>query len=102
MKGIGDLLSRGRPGERAEFSAAFVVGAMNDVLQNTLQLSAIDAKAISFKNSTIVIGVSHGAVAGLIQQSAQELLEAANKKTQARGLPANGITKILTRPMTLQ
>lgn len=102
MKGIGDLLSRGRPGERAEFSAAFVVGAMNDVLQNTLQFSTIDAKAISFKNGTITIGVSHGAVAGMVQQSAQELLDAANKKMQTNGLPANGITKILTRPMTLQ
>jgi len=102
MKGIGDLLSRGRPGERAEFSAAFVVGAMNDVLQNSLQLTNSDAKAISYKNGTITIGVSHGAVAGLIQQSAQEILEAANKKMQASGLPANGITKILTRPMSLQ
>lgn len=100
MKTIGGLLSRGRPGERAEFSAAFIVGAMNAALQNTAQLSAADARAISFRHGTVVVGVSHGAVAGRIQQLSEQLLLATNTKLQASGKAPDTITKIVTRPMT--
>ena len=100
MKSIGGLLQRGRPGERAEFSATFVIGAMNAVLQAALQLEPGDARAISYRQGTIVIGVSHGAVAGLVQQSASELITTANKKISTSGGAEGTIKKILTRPQT--
>ncbi len=98
MKSLGGLLRRGRPGERGEFSATFVVGAMNDALQAVLQLSSDDARATSFRQGIVTIGASHGAVAGLIQQSVAELLRAANEKIRASGGGPETITKILTRP----
>lgn len=100
MKALGSLLGRGRPGEQAEFAAAFVIGAMNQVLQNNLHLAPTDARAQSFFHHTITIGVSHGAIAGQIQQAANELLAAANTKIQTTGGAGTSIKKILTRPMT--
>lgn len=100
MKALGSLLGQGRPGERAEFSAAFVVGAMNQVLEKNLRLAPVDARAQTFFRQTITIGVAHGAIAGLIQQSADELIAAANTKLQTTGATGTRIKKILTRPMT--
>lgn len=100
MKPIGGLLSRGRPGERAEFSAAFVIGAMNEALQKVMGISDADARAISFRQGTIIVGVSHGAVAGLVQQAVEKILTAANAKIKTSGHNHTTIAQIITRPMT--
>ena len=98
MKSIGGLLRRGRPGEQREFSAAFILGATNDALLQIVQLQPADARANSFMHGTVMIGVSHGAVAGLIQQSSVQLIEAINKKLQASGGGPETVQKIVTRP----
>ena len=86
MEPIGGLLHR-RPSETAAFSAAFVVGVMNRILQEEIQLGERDARAISFNNGKIVIGVSHGTVAGRIQQQAERIIEASNAALKKLGAP---------------
>ena len=101
MKSIGGLLRRGRPGEQQEFSAAFVIGAVNDALRTVVHIELADARATSFSRGNVVIGVSHGAVAGNIQRSAAAILEHANKKIAAVGGSSRSITNIVTRQQSL-
>lgn len=99
MKAIGRLLHRGRPGERREFAAAFVVGAINDAIDEVLSFKPKDARAISFLQGTAVVGVSHGAVAGSVDQSAAEIIERTNKKIATVGGPDKTVIRIVTRPL---
>lgn len=99
MKSIGGLLHRGRPGEQRVFAAAFVVGAVNEALKNVLKFESNDALAISFSRGEVVVGVSHGAVAGTVQRSAEKIITQANKKISAAGGANTTVTKIFTRPL---
>lgn len=98
MKAIGGLLHRGRPGEQREFAAAFVVGVINDAIVDVLGFEPKDARAISFLRGTAVVGVSHGAIAGSVDQAATEIIERTNKKIAAAAGPAKTVTRIVTRP----
>lgn len=101
MKPIGGLLRHGRPGERREFAAAFVVGAVNDALRTVAQINPTDARATSFAHGVAMIGVSHGAVAGNVQRSAAEIIHWANNKIHAAGGGDQTITRIVTRPQPI-
>jgi hypothetical protein len=98
MKSIGGLLHRGRPGEQRVFAAAFVVGAVNEALRAIVRLEPGDAAASSFARGEVVIGVSHGAVAGMIQRAAEKIISQANEKISAAGGTNKTILKIVTRP----
>ena len=99
MKSIGGLLHCGRPGEQRVFAAAFVVGAVNEALQIVLQLEPRDAQASSFARGEAVVSVSHGAVAGIVQRSAEKIIKQANKKIASAGGADTTVTKIFTRPL---
>ncbi len=100
MKAIGGLLRNGRFGEHAEFSAAFVIGAVNSAIGSILQLPPSTARATSYKHGAVTIAVAHGAIGGQIQQVAGEILIEANKKILASGNNQETIKKIFTRPLS--
>jgi len=97
MRAIGGILRRGRGGEQPVFAAAFVVGAVNDALSVALRLGPGDARAVSFSKGVVVVGVSHGAVAGTIQQAAETILAQANRKISSAGGSEKTVIKIITR-----
>lgn len=97
MKPIGRLLRRGRLGEQRVFAAAFVMGAVNEAIRTIMRLEPSDATASSFARGEVVVGVSHGAVAGMIQQAAEKIINQANEKIFAAGGTNETVTKIVTR-----
>ena len=74
MDSVGKLLQHTGP-DQATHTAALVVATVNAVLQERVGVLVRDARATSFQQGTIRIHVSHGAVAGQLNQRAEEILE---------------------------
>lgn len=70
-------------GEGVEFSAAAVVAAINDVLRRQ-GFPLEQAEAISFHHRQARIKVSHGAIAGRIQQQSDHIIDDVNSLLRQR------------------
>lgn len=84
MDRLSGLLHR-RPSEGGAFTAAFVVATINRVLLEEFQFDVQDARATSFRNGSVVIRVSHGAVAGRIQQQSTAIVTQSNARLERLG-----------------
>lgn len=70
-------------GEGVEFSAASVLAALNDVLRRH-GFPTEQAQAVSLSHRRARIKVSHGAIAGRLQQNAEHIIEDANTLIRQR------------------
>ncbi|MBI2985035.1 MAG: DUF721 domain-containing protein [Candidatus Kerfeldbacteria bacterium] len=89
-------LTRDETAGHERFATA-VLGAVNEALASVLRPHRDQAKAISFKHGTVVVRVSHGAIAGFIQMYQPEIIDRANRRLSlALGSPPT-INRIVTR-----
>ncbi len=96
MDSVGKLLQHTGP-DQATHTAALVVATVNAVLQERVGVLVRDARATSFQQGTIRIHVSHGAVAGQLNQRAEEILELCNNSLARLGASRFRIQRIQTR-----
>lgn len=97
MEPLGRLLRR-RPGnDGASFVAAMVVETCNSVIHDLLHLTEADARATSFRDGVIRAVVSHGAVAGLLQQRSTEICAEIDARLAKHGPAQNVVKRITTR-----
>lgn len=85
MDHIRHLLPRANAsrGEGAEFTAAAVVAAINDVLRR-YGFTTTQARATSVTHRRAKIVVNHGAIGGRLRQRAENVLEDANTLLRQR------------------
>lgn len=97
MDSVGRLLRSNRGQEQEEFNAAWVVQAVNEVVYATTGIDPADARAISVRRGETTIEVSHSAIAGRLQQSADQIIKAVNNKLRKVGGPRSPVHRLVTR-----
>ena len=97
MYQVGRLFQSSRGQEQEEFTAAWVVQLVNEAVYATTGIDLADARAVSVRRGETTIVVSHSAIAGHLQQSADQIIEAVNNKLRKVGGPRSPVRRLITR-----